>query len=128
MSFAPKFHHLQPSTCPPTVFTSAPVIEMATFFKAEAGFLENVMMFVARIKDQAEGALDFVYGPVIEDIENRDGDGEGRAVMLCIGWESKDAHMRFRESKTFADNIELLRKGLGGAEMVRTHALSFESI
>lgn len=46
-------------------------------------------------------------------------EGKGSAVVLCLGWESKDAHLRFRdESSVFQENIWLLREGNKGAEVV----------
>lgn len=43
---------------------------------------------------------------------------KGKAVVLVIGWESKEAHLAFRETDTFKENIHFLRQGMGGAEMV----------
>lgn len=34
---------------------------------------------------------------------------KGQAAVLAIGWDSHDAHMAFRETQAFKDNIHLLR-------------------
>lgn len=55
---------------------------------------------------------------MIEDIAQDGGEeGKGRAVRLCIGWTSKEEHMKFRETKLFKDNIHLLREGSGRPEV-----------
>ncbi len=38
--------------------------------------------------------------------------------MLLIGWESKEAHLRFRETEVFKKHIYLLREKTTGAEVV----------
>lgn len=69
-----------------------------------------------------EGVLGAAYGETIEDDVKEHGKQEGgkagKAVVLLIGWTSKDAHMRFRETETFKKNIGLLRDKMEGAEMV----------
>lgn len=46
-------------------------------------------------------------------------------MRLCIGWTSKDAHMRFRETELFKKNIGLLREGVGSAEV---YHVSFKAV
>jgi heme-degrading monooxygenase HmoA len=65
-----------------------------------------------------EGYLGHAYGPVVEEIEKEEGAGMGKAVVLCIGWESKERHMAFRETESFKENIHFLREGVTGAELV----------
>jgi hypothetical protein len=38
--------------------------------------------------------------------------------VLLIGWESKDAHMQFREKEAFKKHIYLLREKTSGGEVV----------
>ena len=59
-----------------------------------------------------------MYGPVVEEVEKEEGAGKGKAVVLCIGWESREKHMAFRETETFAKNIHFLREGVKGTEIV----------
>lgn len=118
MTKAPYFFHFTPTPFPPTILGTAPVIEIVTFFQTEDFFLSNVEKFMAAMSPHAEGYLGHVYGPVIEEIEEEEGAGKGKAVVLCIGWESREKHMAFRETETFVKNIPLLREGMKGGEMV----------
>jgi hypothetical protein len=34
-----------------------------------------------------------------------------------VGWTSKEEHMKFRETDLFKNNIQLLREGVGSAEV-----------
>ena len=45
-------------------------------------------------------------------------DDNGQAVTLFLGWESKEAHIKFRDTKLFEENIGLLREKHGGVTMV----------
>ncbi len=119
LSRPPKLFHFQPTPFPPHVLGSAPVTEMATFFQIENTFLANVEKFIECLKG-VDGYLGHVFGETIEEIEKEERSGNvGNAVLLCIGWESKEAHMRFRETEAFKNNIYLLREKTSGAEMVR---------
>lgn len=72
---------------------SAPTTEVFTGFGVEAGFDSSVREFAARVV--AEGPAGFrgcAAGPSVEDIGKGDGE-KGPAVMLAIGWDSKEAHM-----------------------------------
>ncbi|KAF7952787.1 hypothetical protein EAE96_006013 [Botrytis aclada] len=102
------------------------VMEVATFFDVEDVFLEGVENFKAAIRElHAEkkiagflGVID--SGAVSEKIaKNKEAmeEEKGSALVLMLGWESKEAHMAFRETKEFADTIGYLRKGTSGADM-----------
>ncbi|TVY37514.1 hypothetical protein LSUB1_G003464 [Lachnellula subtilissima] len=144
-------HHFTPSVFPPSIIASAPVIEFATFYDTKPVFVENVKKFQgvleqAKARGVADAYLGWVWGedfrskrseennglsadllpPVIEDIaKNGASEGKGRAVRLCIGWTSKEAHMEFRETQFFKDNIALLREGVGSAEV---HHVAFKTV
>lgn len=116
---AVHFHHVAFSPFPPKIVTRAPVIEFATFLDTRPHFLANVEKFMKGI-----GAPDECYGSAWGDTvetdvgKHLDGSAKGKATVLLIGWESKEAHMRFRETEVFEKNIGLLREGMGGVEMV----------
>lgn len=118
MTKAVYLFHFAPKPFPSTILGTAPVIEIATFFQTEDFFLSNMEKFMAAASPHAEGYLGHVYGPVIEEIEEKEGAGRGKAVVLCVGWESREKHMAFRETETFVKNIHLLREGVKGREMV----------
>jgi len=71
---------------------SAPTTEVFTGFGVEPGFDSSVREFAARVT--AEGPVGYhgcAAGPSVEDIGKPDGE-KGPAVMLVIGWDSKEAH------------------------------------
>jgi len=121
----PSLYHFAPKPSPPTILSTAPIIEIATFFQTEDTFLSNVEKFVTTASPHMEGYLGHAYGPVIEEIEKEEGAGKGKAVVLCIGWESREKHMTFRETETFRENIHLLREGMKGSEM---HHVALKSL
>jgi heme-degrading monooxygenase HmoA len=114
-------HHIpQPDT---KLIGRAPVTEVATFHDAEPGMLENVEKVATTLeKNKPEGFHGAIYGKVIEEIVRHKDAGKkdvegGEAVVLLIGWDSKEAHLKFRETELFKENIWLLREKNGGSEM-----------
>ncbi|KAH8602814.1 hypothetical protein B0O99DRAFT_604388 [Bisporella sp. PMI_857] len=122
------FHHFRPSSYPPALLTDAPVIEVVTFYDTEPGFHAAAQEFGRQLQGgKVDGYFGNVDGEVVERVRRRSGDGaEGPAVVLLIGWESKEAHLRFRETPLFAEHVGLLRKGNGGVEMVHVKFTKFE--
>lgn len=115
---APLLYHFYPTPFPPAVLGSAPVVEIVTFYNTEEHFVKNVERFIESCAPDMKGCVGHAFGGVVEEIEKAEGEGKGKAVVLCVGWESKEAHMEFRETETFKENVHLLREGMGGAEMV----------
>ncbi len=107
------------------VLNAAPVIEFATFYDVDGSFLANAQKFVSTMSSP-DGSKGACVGETVEENVGKHsagGEGKGKAVVLCIGWESKEKHMEFRDSKWFGENIGLLREGCkGGAEMVSFEA------
>lgn len=112
-------HHIAFSPFPPKILSSAPIIEFASFFDTTPELFSNVPKFLEAV-GIPDGCFGGAYGQSVESdvVKHADGSAKGKAVVLCIGWESKDAHMRFRETDVFAKNIGLLSEGAGAAEMV----------
>jgi heme-degrading monooxygenase HmoA len=127
MSRPPKVFRFLPNPFPPSVLGAAPCVEVATFFKTEERFLGNVEKFMECLSE-AEGYLGHALGEVVEEIEKEEDAGKGKAVLLCIGWDSKDTHMKFRETNAFKKNIDYLREGLGGVAMVSLAAFTILTI
>jgi len=98
------------------LLTSAPCIELATFYGIEEGCMENIREFEQ--KAVAEGCHGMVYGETMEEISKEDGGEKAKAAILCIGWDSREKHMEYRESKNFKENIALLRVKNKGASVV----------
>jgi len=115
-------HHFQPTPFPPSIHVRASCTEVATFYNTSPQFVSNVRKFIQTIEGKAEGYLGSSFGGVVEEIsKHTDADKEctekGKAVMLVIGWGSKEVHMKFRESSLFKENIHYLREGMRGVEM-----------
>jgi heme-degrading monooxygenase HmoA len=47
----------------------------------------------------------------------KEGVKQGSAVVGLLGWDSKEAHMAFRETELFKENVHLLREKNGGIEL-----------
>lgn len=122
--------HLTPTPFPPTVLSTAPVVEILSFFNQGPEFLSNMQKFVelAESKRQ-EGLVPGLYGGAYgesvevgqikhaEVLEGKEAGGEGKAVVGWLGWESVEAHMAFRETDPFKESIGLLRGGKSGPEV-----------
>ena len=115
-------HHATLTPHPPTAALGAasPVTEVLTcYFETEdAGFGSKVDRLVKAIADNAEGFKGAAGGGVVEDVEY---EGEkGKAYVGLLGGESVEAHMKFRETQAFKDNIHLLREDPLGMEVHHT--------
>lgn len=116
------------------LLSQAPVIEYALFVNVESEFPDAVGKFINGV-GTPEGGKGWASGGVVEEgvrkhgdfmeakegSEGKEGKGE-KGFVLLGGWESVDAHMRFRETDVFKENVGFLRGNHGGVEMV---SLSF---
>jgi len=120
-----SIHHLKTKPFPPTVLTEAPCIEFATFYSVEEGFIENIETFCQAVDmGKPEGYVGYATGEVVEQIMRRkDPAQEEKAAVILLGWESKEKHLKFRETELFAKHIGLLREKHGGVEMVSSPAV-----
>lgn len=131
LSGAPSLYHIEFSSAGGfTAATSAPVTEVATFYldSKSSSFETNARKFEKVITEgSAEGLLGASSGWSVEDIEHEKlGAGnKGKAWVLVVGWQSKEAHIAFRETALFKENIGLLRDGPKGVEM---HHVAFRAI
>ncbi|KAF2224480.1 hypothetical protein BDZ85DRAFT_295488 [Elsinoe ampelina] len=92
-----------------------PVTENVTayFSAVDKAFEEKLDQFRKVVEGDAAGAKGFAYGWGEEEVEHEKiGEGKkGRVLKLLIGWESVEAHMKFRETEVFKENVGLLRDG-----------------
>ncbi|KAG9238799.1 hypothetical protein BJ875DRAFT_449962 [Amylocarpus encephaloides] len=111
-------HHYHPSS--PSLLASSPVVEIAILFNTTPTYYStNLTSFRDALRDsKSEGLTGVEIAEVLEELAKEEGGDKGRTAMLFVGWESVDAHMRFRESETFKNNIATLRDGVGAIEMV----------
>jgi len=95
--------------------TSSPVTEVITCYFAshDPGFEEKVKKLAGIIKENTETFKAAAGGWIIEDVEHESiGSGtKGKAYAVVFGWDSVEAHMKFRETEAFKENIHLLREG-----------------
>jgi hypothetical protein len=102
---------------------SAPVTEIATFYcdrEPVADWLSNASKAAKWLEEQPASAgyvpRSAAYG-ITHEVVEREG-VKGKAAVIAIGWTSREAHMAFRETETFRENIGLLRGGRGGLRCI----------
>ena len=104
--------------------THSPVTECLTcyFSSLDSSFEENFNRFVAAASEDTAGIRAAAGGWLVEDIEHEKiGPGKkGKAFAAFLGWDSVEAHKKFRETDTFKDNIHLLREGPVALEVHHT--------
>lgn len=122
MSGPVSIHHVdfQPPSALPKAL-SAPVTEIATFYCSPApgsDWLSNAAKAAEWLEKEASSAgyTGTAYGITHEEVEYKG--VKGKAGVVIIGWKSKEAHMEFRETQTFKENIGLLR---GEAKAIEMH-------
>ncbi|KAL8846693.1 MAG: hypothetical protein Q9221_008221 [Calogaya cf. arnoldii] len=108
--------HLSPH--PPSAAvsgTTSPVTEMIThYFSADisesnqSSFESNMEEFV-KCLEKAEGFKGFAGGWVVEEAEHEAVEGKARLWQSCVGWQSVEEHMAFRETEDFKENVHLIR-------------------
>ena len=93
---------------------------MTTFYDVQPSFFDCAKEFAEGLeREKTEGYLGCAFGEVKEKMARYEKVGnavveEGNAVVLLIGWESLEMHMRFRETEWFKENVEFLRQGRRG--------------
>ena len=120
-------YHANLSPHPPSAAissTSSPVTECLTcyFSSLDSSYEERFNKLVAALSEGAEGFKAAAGGWLVEDVEHEKiGSGKkGKAFVGFIGWESVEAHKKFRETKAFNDNIHLIREGPVASEVHHT--------
>lgn len=73
----------------------------------------------------AKGNHGAVFGPTYETLEYEG--VKGQAAALAIGWDSKDAHMAFRETEPFKKHIHLLRSTSKKSFMQHVHVTTYQA-
>lgn len=113
--------------------TSSPVTEVVDhYFVADlsdsekSAFESNLNKFVKVLEENAEGYKGFAGGWIVEEQEHEDMDGKAKVWHSCIGWESVDAHMAFRETKAFEENVYLMRPE--SKKAVTMHHVKFQEV
>ena len=104
--------------------TSSPVTECLTcyFSSLDPAYKENYNKFITAVSEKADGPKAAAGGWLVEEVEHEKiGSGKkGKAFVGFLGWESVEAHKKFRETKAFNDNIHLIREGPVALEVHHT--------
>lgn len=110
--------HVVTKPWPPTVVAEAPVTEVLTLFfpsdlddAAKEALSQQFEEFKTKALDQAADCRGVAYGWSTEnDVPVTGEPGKtGSLLVAFIGWPSVEAHMKFRETEVFKENIGLLR-------------------
>ena len=124
MSGNATIHHVdfEPSAGALTKAFSSPVTEIATFYcdsEPIPDWMSNAAKAAEWLGEQPAEA-GYVGGSaawgITHEVVEREG-VKGKAAVIAIGWTSREAHMAFRGTETFRENIGLLRGEARGIEM-----------
>lgn len=114
-------HYANLSPHPPAPATSSnfsPVTECLTLYHptnpSVSAFEEKWHNFRSTLEKYAEGYRSSSAGWITEELEYQGEKAAGFAIF--IGWDSVDAHMKYRETQHFKETIIPLREGLKGIE------------
>lgn len=104
----------------------APIVEMLTLYFPSEIDQENVdatlLNFIQTIADNSKGFVGRTTGWVVEELEHDKVDGKAKAYAVAIGWESLEAHIAYRETQTFKDEIVKVRAIAKGSVVVSPNA------
>jgi len=85
-------------------------------------FDDNIRKLVAVVEKEAGTSHKASAGGwVVEELEIPGTSEKGKAYQALIGWQSMEAHMEFRNNKTFQENIPLLRNAKDLKKVAMTH-------
>jgi hypothetical protein len=124
MSGNATIHHVDfsPSDGALSKAFSAPVTEIATFYcdpEPIADWMSNAAK-AAEWLDEQPAEAGYIGGSaawgITHEVVEREG-VKGKAGVVVIGWTSREAHVAFRGTQTFGENIGLLRGEARGIEM-----------
>ncbi|KAJ0375681.1 hypothetical protein COL26b_006188 [Colletotrichum chrysophilum] len=114
--------HIVTKPWPPTILAEAPVTEVLTLFfpaeleePAKEDLSKQLEVFKVKALDTSSDSKGIAYGWSKEnDVPITGEDGKaGNLLVAFIGWPSVEAHLKFRETEAFRDNIGLLREMKG---------------
>ncbi|KAF4919790.1 hypothetical protein CGCVW01_v007551 [Colletotrichum viniferum] len=110
--------HIVTKPWPPTILAEAPVTEVLTLFfpaeldeAAKEDLSKQLEEFKVKALDTSPDFNGIAYGWSKEnDVPITGEDGKtGNLLVAFIGWPSVEAHLKFRETEAFKENIGLLR-------------------
>ncbi|QDS71290.1 hypothetical protein FKW77_001258 [Venturia effusa] len=91
----------------------APITEMFTSYfpnDVDQSNVETTLVeFVQNLGRNAKGCVAYTAGWIVEQLEHEKIEGKARAYVIAIGWESLEAHMAYRDTQTFKNDIVNVR-------------------
>ncbi|KAL9005680.1 MAG: hypothetical protein Q9188_001539 [Gyalolechia gomerana] len=112
-------HHVELTPHPPSAAVSgtfSPVTEVVGHYFAadisdseKSTFESDLNKFAKVLEETAEGYKGFAGGWLLEEQEHGDMEGKAKVWQSCIGWDSVEAHMAYRETQAFKENVYLMR-------------------
>lgn len=97
---------------------SAPVTELVTVSFTQGtpptSYQEDLSTFCS-VLDSAPGCVHRAFGLTRNPVTMSG--GEGHAALLMIGWTSVEAHLRFKTTRPWQENIHLVRAPGAAVEM-----------
>lgn len=113
---------------PMTTAAVAPIVEMLTLYFPNDVDQTNaditLINFIQTIVDNAKGFVGYTTGWVAEELEHEKIEGKARAYTVAIGWESLEAHMVYRDTQTFKDDIMKVRAIAKGSTVVSEYPVA----
>lgn len=82
--------------------------------------------FAKVLEENAQGYRGFLGGWVVEEQEHKEVDGKTILWLSLLGWDSVEAHMAFRETDAFKDNVHLMRPDFKKASTL--HHVKFQPV
>lgn len=116
--------HMQHAAFRTPLWTAAvaPIVEMLTLYFPndvdQTSVDTTVIGFIQTIGKNAKGFVGYTTGWILEEVEHEKIEGKGKAYAAAIGWESLEAHMAYRDTQTFKDDILKVRAIAKGSAMV----------
>ncbi|KAL9610992.1 MAG: hypothetical protein Q9167_004337 [Letrouitia subvulpina] len=108
--------HTKFSPHPPSPAANSSVTEVVALYfpstisdSEKSSFEESIQKFKKICEDHANGYKGFASGWVVEELEHEEMEGKAKVYQCLLGWESVEAHLAFRETQEFQDNIYLMR-------------------
>lgn len=117
MSSAPELVHFEVSSSATQARAfNAPITELVlVYLDGSSSTIEaNLQKFADALEKDAQAPVGGVYlsGYSVEEVEHEKLDGgKGKVILMAIGWQSLEAHMAFRDTAAFKENVGLLRDG-----------------
>ncbi|KAL2429858.1 hypothetical protein ABEF95_000891 [Exophiala dermatitidis] len=115
----PRFYHVNFDPQPPTraladggpFATEFITIYFPTDYSADDQkvFEASLNKLVDVARKHSQGFKTSAGGWAVEQLDLPDGSSKAKVFIALFGWESVEAHQKFRETQVFKDNIHLLR-------------------